>query len=134
MADAGITLAAVAAATDRVRLGPMITPLAHRRPVKVAKETVTLDRLSGGRLTLGVGLGSDRFGSELPKAGEEVDDRRRGRMLDESLDILVAAWSAELLHHHGPHYTVDGIQFLPRPVQRPYRSELTIAVSQAPSR
>ena len=119
VADAWITLAAVAAATERVRLGPMITPLARRRPVKVARETVTLDRLSGGRLTLGVGLGSDRFGSELSKTGEEIDDRRRGEMLDESLDILAAAWSGELVHHHGPHYTVDGIQFLPRPVQRP---------------
>jgi alkanesulfonate monooxygenase SsuD/methylene tetrahydromethanopterin reductase-like flavin-dependent oxidoreductase (luciferase family) len=83
VADAWITLAAVAAATERVRLGPMITPLARRRPVKVARETVTLDRLSGGRLTLGAGLGSDRFGSELSKTGEEIDDRRRGQMLDD---------------------------------------------------
>ena len=102
VADAWITLAAVAAATERVRLGPMITPLARRRPVKVARETVTLDRLSGGRLTLGAGLGSDRFGSELSKTGEETGDRRRGQMLDESLDILAAAWSGELVHHHGP--------------------------------
>jgi alkanesulfonate monooxygenase SsuD/methylene tetrahydromethanopterin reductase-like flavin-dependent oxidoreductase (luciferase family) len=119
VADAWITLAAIAAATERVRLGPMVTPLARRRPAKVARETATLDRLSGGRLTLGVGLGSDRFGSELSKTGEEIDDRLRGQMLDESLDILTAAWSGESLHHHGPHCTVDGIQFLPRPVQRP---------------
>ena len=102
VADAWITLAAVAAATERVRLGPMITPLARRRPVKVARETVTLDRLSGGRLTLGAGLGSDHFGSELSKTGEETGDRRRGQMLDESLDILAAAWSGGLVHHHGP--------------------------------
>ena len=78
-----------------------------------------LDQLSGGRLTLGVGLGSDRFGGELSKTGEQVDDRQRGQMLDESLDILTAAWSGQPVHHHGPHYTVDGIRFLPRPVQRP---------------
>ena len=119
VADSWITLASIASATERVRLGPMITPLARRRPVKVARETATLDRLSGGRLILGAGLGSDRFGSELSKTGEEMDDRRRGQMLDESLDILTAAWSGELVHHDGPHYTVDGIQFLPRPVQRP---------------
>ena len=119
VADAWITLAAIAAATDRVRLGPMVTPLARRRPVKVARETATLDRLSSGRLTLGVGLGSDRFGGELSKTGEEIDDRLRGQMLDESLDILAAAWSGRTVHHHGPHYTVDGIQFLPRPVQEP---------------
>jgi alkanesulfonate monooxygenase SsuD/methylene tetrahydromethanopterin reductase-like flavin-dependent oxidoreductase (luciferase family) len=119
VADPWITLAAIATATERLRFGPMVTPLARRRPAKVAKETATLDRLSGGRLTLGVGLGSDRFGDELRATGEEVDDRRRAQMLDESLEILAAAWSGEPVHHHSRHYTVDGISFLPRPVQQP---------------
>jgi alkanesulfonate monooxygenase SsuD/methylene tetrahydromethanopterin reductase-like flavin-dependent oxidoreductase (luciferase family) len=119
VADPWITLAAVATATERVRLGPMVTPLARRRPVKVARETATLDRLSGGRLTLGVGLGGDEFASEFSVTGEELDQRRRARMLDESLGILTAAWSGEPVHHRGEHYTVDGMRFLPRPVQRP---------------
>jgi alkanesulfonate monooxygenase SsuD/methylene tetrahydromethanopterin reductase-like flavin-dependent oxidoreductase (luciferase family) len=119
VADPWITLAAMATATERIRLGPMVTPLARRRPVKVARETATLDRLSGGRLTLGVGLGSDRFGSEYSITGEELDDRRRASMLDESLEILAAAWSGEPVHHRGEHYTVDGMRFLPRPDQRP---------------
>ncbi|GAA1948466.1 LLM class flavin-dependent oxidoreductase [Amycolatopsis minnesotensis] len=119
VADPWITLAAMATATERLRLGPMVTPLARRRPVKVARETATLDRLSGGRLTLGAGLGSDRFGHELSRTGEQLDDRLRGRMLDESLEILTAAWSGEPVHHRGEHYSVDGVQFLPRPVQRP---------------
>ncbi len=119
MADPWITLAAVATVTERLRFGPMVTPLARRRPAKVAKETATLDRLSGGRLTLGVGLGSDRFAGELSATGEELDDRLRGEMLDESLEILTAAWSGRPVHHHGRHYTVDGVSFLPRPVQRP---------------
>jgi len=119
VADPWITLAAVATATGRVRLGPMVTPLARRRPVKVARETATLDRLSGGRLTLGVGLGSDQFGNEFSVTGEELDERRRARMLDESLDILTAAWSGEPVRHRGEYYTVDGMRFLPRPVQRP---------------
>ena len=119
VADPWISLAAIAVATERIRLGPMITPLARRRPVKVARETATLDRLSRGRLTLGVGLGSDRFASELSITGEELDDRRRARMLDESLEILKAAWSGETVRHRGEHYTVDGMRFLPRPVQRP---------------
>ena len=119
VADPWITLAAVAAATGRVRLGPMVTPLARRRPVKVARETATLDQLSGGRLTLGVGLGSDQFGAEFSVTGEELDERRRAQMLDESLDILTAAWSGEPVQHRGEHYTVDGMRFLPRPVQRP---------------
>ena len=119
VADAWITLAAIAAATRAIRLGPMVTPLARRRPVKVARETATLDQLSGGRLTLGVGLGSDRSGNELSITGEELDDRCRARMLDEALEILTAAWSGEPVHHRGEHYTVDGMRFLPRPVQRP---------------
>ena len=119
VADPWITLAAMATATERIRLGPMVTPLARRRPVKVARETATLDRLSGGRLTLGVGLGSDGFASEYSITGEELDDRKRASMLDESLEILAAAWSGEPVHHSGEHYTVDGMRFLPRPVQRP---------------
>lgn len=119
VADPQITLSAIASATEHIRLGPMVTPLARRRPAKVARETATLDRLSGGRLTLGVGLGSDRFAGEYSITGEEVDDRRRARMLDEALDILEAAWSGELVRHRGEHYTVDAMRFLPRPMQRP---------------
>ncbi|WP_444951181.1 LLM class flavin-dependent oxidoreductase [Micromonospora ureilytica] len=91
VADPWITLAAIATSTERLRFGPMVTPLARRRPTKVVRETATLDQLSGGRLTLGVGLGSDRFADELSATGEELDDRRRGQMLDDSLEILAAA-------------------------------------------
>ncbi|WP_199523764.1 LLM class flavin-dependent oxidoreductase [Micromonospora craterilacus] len=119
VADPWITLAAVATTTERLRLGPMVTPVARRRPTKLARETVTLDRLSGGRLTLGIGLGSDKYGSELSRTGEQTDDRRRGNMLDEAMDVLTAAWSGEPVHHRTDHYTVDGIRFLPRPVQQP---------------
>jgi alkanesulfonate monooxygenase SsuD/methylene tetrahydromethanopterin reductase-like flavin-dependent oxidoreductase (luciferase family) len=73
VADPWITQAAVAAATEAVMLGPMVTPLARRRPAKVARETATLDRLSGGRLILGVGLGGDQFGGRL------LNDRGAGR-------------------------------------------------------
>lgn len=119
VADPWIALAAIATSTQRLRLGPMVSTLARRRPTKVARETATLDRLSDGRLTLGVGLGSDRFAGELSKTGEQLDDRRRGQMLDESLAILAAAWSGEPVRHRSEHYTVDEIAFLPRPVQRP---------------
>jgi alkanesulfonate monooxygenase SsuD/methylene tetrahydromethanopterin reductase-like flavin-dependent oxidoreductase (luciferase family) len=119
VADPWITLAAVAAATETVRLGPMVTPLARRRPAKLARETATLDRLSGGRLTLGVGLGSDTYGRELSRTGEEPDDRVRAAMLDEALAVLATAWSGTQVRHRGEHYTIDGIRFLPRPVQRP---------------
>jgi alkanesulfonate monooxygenase SsuD/methylene tetrahydromethanopterin reductase-like flavin-dependent oxidoreductase (luciferase family) len=119
VADPWITLAAVATATETLRFGPMVSPLARRRPAKVARETATLDRLGDGRLTLGVGIGGDRFAGELSKTGEQVDDKIRAQMLDELLGILRAAWSGETVDHRGAHYVVDGVRFLPRPVQRP---------------
>ena len=118
VADPWITLAAVAAATSTVRLGPMVTPLPRRRPAKVARETATLDRLSAGRLTLGVGIAGDGAG-ELSGTGEELAARVRAAMLDESLEILASAWTGEPVRHRGEHLTVDGIRFLPRPVQQP---------------
>lgn len=118
LADVWIVLAAIAAATERVRLGPMVTPLARRRPQKVARETVTLDRLSEGRLVLGVGLGVDS-GGELGRFGEEVDERRRAARLDEGLEVLLALWSGEVVDHHGPHFTAAGVRFLPTPLQQP---------------
>jgi len=119
VADPQIMLAAIAAATERIRLGPMVTPLARRRPAKVARETATLDRLSDGRLTLGVGLGGDKFAGEYSTTGGELDDRKRARMLDEVLGILQTAWTGEPVRHREEHYTIDTMRFLPRPVQHP---------------
>jgi alkanesulfonate monooxygenase SsuD/methylene tetrahydromethanopterin reductase-like flavin-dependent oxidoreductase (luciferase family) len=105
LADPWVTLAGIAVATQRLVIGPLITPLARRRPHQLARETVTLDRLSGGRLVLGVGLGSDRTGEFDPaRFGEEGDPRARARLLDEGLDRLLAYW--------------DG-GFEPGPVQQP---------------
>lgn len=116
VADPWVTLAAAVMATERLQLGPMVTPLARRRPAMVARQAVTLDRLSGGRLTLGVGIGSDRFGEEFSRFGDETDDRKRAEMTDEALAVLRTAWSGETVDHHGTHYTVDQVEFLPRPV------------------
>jgi alkanesulfonate monooxygenase SsuD/methylene tetrahydromethanopterin reductase-like flavin-dependent oxidoreductase (luciferase family) len=105
VADPWITLAAVAAATRGLTIGPLVTPLPRRRPHKLARETVTLDRLSGGRLVLGVGIGSDRSGEfDRDRFGEEEEPRARARLLDDGLDRLAAYWGGE---------------FEPRPVQRP---------------
>src|SRR4051794_41381234 len=80
-------MAAVACATERVRIGPLVTPTPRRRIAKLARETVTLDRLSGGRLVLGVGIGGDRHGEVVP-FGDSRDPRERARLLDEGLDRL----------------------------------------------
>src|SRR5262245_15849006 len=82
VADPWVTLTAVALATGRVRIGTLVTPIPRRRPHQLARETVTLDRLSGGRLVLGIGIGSDQTGEFNPERfGEEGDARARGRML-----------------------------------------------------
>lgn len=119
LADPWIVLAAAAAATSRIRLGPMVSVIARRRPAVLSRQTASLDLLSDGRLVLGVGIGGDRFGEEYSRFGDEVDDRIRAEMTDEALDILRGAWSGETVTHLGAHYTVDGVRFLPRPAQRP---------------
>ena len=114
--DPWIALAAMAVATERIELGPMVTPLARRRPWIVARQAVALDRLSGGRMVLGLGLGLDTSGGELSRFGEETDDRRRAAMLDEGLDVLTGLLCGEPVDHRGEHYRAEA-QFLPGPVR-----------------
>jgi alkanesulfonate monooxygenase SsuD/methylene tetrahydromethanopterin reductase-like flavin-dependent oxidoreductase (luciferase family) len=101
--DPWVALAAIATRTERLRIGPLVTPVPRRRPQKLARETVTLDLLSGGRTVLGVGIGSDQFG-ELSPFGDPSEPRELGRLLDEGLAKLMSYWSGS---------------FTPVPVQRP---------------
>jgi alkanesulfonate monooxygenase SsuD/methylene tetrahydromethanopterin reductase-like flavin-dependent oxidoreductase (luciferase family) len=103
VADPWIALSAIAVATESIRIGPLVTPLSRRRVQKVARETVTLDHLSGGRLVLGVGLGGERHG-ELAPFGEVEDPKERARLLDQGLERLTALW---------------GGAFQPPPLQQP---------------
>ncbi len=100
IADPWIVLAAAAVVTDRIRLGPMVTPLPRRRVLKLARETVTLDRLSRGRLILGLGTGGD-VGREYSAFGEDADAQRLGRVLDEGIAVLTALWAGETVAHRG---------------------------------
>lgn len=128
IADPWITLAAVACATRALRLGPMVTPLPRRRPLKLAREVVTLDHLSRGRVTLGVGIAGDP-NRELSGTGEQTDARVRGAMLDEGLAVLEAAWAPGATTVTGAHYTVDHLVTGPQPAQRP-RPPIWVAVRQ----
>ncbi len=105
ISDPWMALTAIALRTTRVRIGTMVTPLPRRRPVKLARETVTLDHVSGGRLILGVGLGVRP--QEWEQLGEEADLVVRGRMLDEGLQVLERLWRGEAAEHHGEHFTVQ---------------------------
>jgi alkanesulfonate monooxygenase SsuD/methylene tetrahydromethanopterin reductase-like flavin-dependent oxidoreductase (luciferase family) len=118
IADPWVALAAIAVATTSVRLGTMVTPLTRRRPIKLAREAVTLDQLSRGRLTLGLGLGVDTS-RELSGLGEVVDARARGDRLDEGVELLCRMWSGRPVHFHGEHFTADDVTVLPTPVQQP---------------
>jgi alkanesulfonate monooxygenase SsuD/methylene tetrahydromethanopterin reductase-like flavin-dependent oxidoreductase (luciferase family) len=116
--DTWTALAAVAARTSRIRLGPLLTPLPRRRPQKFARESVSLDHLCDGRLTLGVGLGVNTDG-ELSRFGEDADNRVLAEKLDEALDLVCALWSGDEVSHAGKHYRADAVAFLPRPLQQP---------------
>lgn len=117
--DPWIAMAAILTATHSVLTGPMVTPLPRRRPQMVARQSVGLDQLGDGRFVLGVGLGLDSSGRELSAFGEELDDRTRAAMLDESLEIIDRLWSGEYVDFAGEHHIVDDVSFRPRPVQRP---------------
>ena len=117
MADPWVVLGALATSTERVVLGTAITAAARRRPHKLAREVVTVDHLSGGRMVLGVGLGEPP--EEYTAYGEDGDRRVIAKKLDEALEVVDGLWSGEPFHHHGEHYTVEGAQFLPTPIQRP---------------
>jgi alkanesulfonate monooxygenase SsuD/methylene tetrahydromethanopterin reductase-like flavin-dependent oxidoreductase (luciferase family) len=116
--DPWVALAAMAAGTERIRLGPLVTPLPRRRPWTLAREAVTLDHLSGGRLVLGAGIGGDWW-REYSAFGEAGEDALHGAMLDEGLAVLVGLWSGEVFSYEGRHYRIRDVQYLPRPVQRP---------------
>jgi alkanesulfonate monooxygenase SsuD/methylene tetrahydromethanopterin reductase-like flavin-dependent oxidoreductase (luciferase family) len=116
--DPWVALAAMAISTNHIRLGTEVTPLSRRRPWKLARETVTLDHLSGGRLTLGVGIG-DVNDPGYANVGEATDARLRAAMVDEALDILAGLWSGQPFNYQGQHYQVRDLTFLPRPVQTP---------------
>jgi alkanesulfonate monooxygenase SsuD/methylene tetrahydromethanopterin reductase-like flavin-dependent oxidoreductase (luciferase family) len=118
VAEPWTLLAAIAQATERIRIGPMVTPLPRRRPWQVARQAATLDHLSGGRAVLGVGLGGDWFG-DYSGFGETADQRAHGAQLDEALAVITGLWSGEPFSYTGQHYTIRDVQFLPRPVQQP---------------
>ncbi len=118
MADPWIALAAIAAGTEHIRIGPMVTPIARRRPWKVAREATSLDQLSRGRLIFGAGLGNPAD-TEFEVFGEPSDARIRADKLDEGLEIMAGMWSGQPYGFDGRYNQVERYTFLPRPIQRP---------------
>ncbi len=117
--DPWVTLAAMALATRRVTLGPMVAAVTRRRPWKLAREVATLDLLSGGRMVLPVGLGAAGDDAGFREVGEEMGMRARAELLDETLAILDGLWRGEPFSFTGKHYHVGSMTQLPVPSQRP---------------
>lgn len=121
--DPMIGLAAAAMTTRRIRLGPMIIPAPLRVPWKIASESLALDRLSEGRLTLGLGAGAVWMGwSSFPDA--RTDAQARAEMLDETIDILTLLYQCKQFDYDGKHFRLkltlmDEMHYPPRPVQQP---------------
>jgi len=114
IADAWTCCAAVAMRTETLLFGPMVTPLARRRPQVLARQAASLAVLSGGRFVLGLGLGDDWVG-EFSAFGDEPDPKARGRMLDEGLEVLTALLSGVPVDHDGAHYAAREVHFRPAP-------------------
>lgn len=116
--DPWVVMGAIGQATDRIVIGPMVVALPRHRPWVVARQAVSLDRLTGGRLVLGVGIGfppDPEFGT----FGDPVGERVRADMLDEALEIVLGVWSGDPFAHRGPHYTIGTTTFRPAPFQQP---------------
>ncbi|HEV2374435.1 MAG TPA: LLM class flavin-dependent oxidoreductase [Streptosporangiaceae bacterium] len=116
--DPWVTLAAMAVATSRVRLGLTVTPVPRRRPWKLASEAVALDHLSQGRLILGVGSG-DANDPAFSATGEPLRPGVRAELLDEGLAVMTELWTGEPVTFHGRHFHVEKLTLSPRPVQQP---------------
>lgn len=117
MADAWVLLGAIAVQTSRIRIGTTVTALPRHQPHEVARQAVTVDRLSQGRMVLGVGLGEPP--SEYTALGRTADRATLATMLDEGLQVVSGLWSGQPFSHSGRHYSLDGVQFLPVPLQQP---------------
>ncbi|WP_434444653.1 LLM class flavin-dependent oxidoreductase [Lentzea sp. E54] len=107
VADPWVTLGAVAARTSRITVGPLVTSLGRRRPWKVAAEASTLQRLSGGRLVLGVGAGVPQDYSPF---GERVS---RAEAMSDGVELVTALLSGGVVEHRGPVFRASGVRFAP---------------------
>lgn len=117
--DPWVTLAAMAIATKRVTLGPMVAAVTRRRPWKLAREVATLDILSGGRMVLAAGIGAAPDDAGFRATGEAMGLRERLAIMEETLTILDGLWTGEPFSFEGEHHRLGAMTQLPRPVQRP---------------
>ena len=106
-------LGAIATRTSRITLGAMVFAVPRQQPWKLARESITVDQLSGGRLVMPVGLGASPDDAGFSRVSGGVTDKRtRAELLDDSLAILDRAWTGETFSYQGTHHFVRDIVFL----------------------
>jgi F420-dependent oxidoreductase-like protein len=119
--DAWATLAGLAALTERIRLGTLVSPTTFRHPSVLARMAATVDHISGGRVE--VGMGSGWYEREHQAHGFPfLDGKQRFELFAEQVEIVVRSWTEERFDHEGPAYRLRGQLALPRPVQKPHPS------------
>jgi F420-dependent oxidoreductase-like protein len=117
--DAWATLAGLAAITERIRLGTMVSPSTFRHPSVLARMAVTVDHISGGRVE--VGMGSGWYEREhLAHGFPFLDGKRRFALFAEQVEVVVRSWTEERFDHHGAAYRLKDQLALPRPFQQPH--------------
>jgi len=114
-----ITLAMIAQATTRLRVGTALLVLPMREPVYLAKQITTIDQLSGGRFMMGVGIGAYREEFEA-WAGDRASTYRRGDMMDEALQALDILLTQKVSSHSGKYYSFKEVELFPKTVQAPF--------------
>lgn len=117
--DPWVILSAVAMATERIRIGTCVAVVPRYKPHLLAMTLASLDVLSEGRVTLGVGIGDWSEPRNFDAFGEPTDLRIRAEKLDEGLGIITRLWSGEKIDHRGKHYIVEDFALTAVPVQRP---------------
>lgn len=116
--DAWTTLAALAAQTERLRLGTMVSPVTFRHPSLLARAAATVDHISGGRIELGMGAGWMEL-EHTTNGFPFPDMKTRLSMLREQIEIVVRQWTEDEFSFAGEHYRLDACRALPKPVQQP---------------
>lgn len=114
-----ITLAAIGEHTKTLKLATALLVLPFRQPGILAKELASLDRLCGGRLMLGVGMGAYREEFEA-LFGSQAKGKMRGKMVDESLEILHRLFTEDVVTYKGEYFEVENLQSTPKPVSNPF--------------
>jgi F420-dependent oxidoreductase-like protein len=117
--DAWATLAGLAALTERIRVGTLVSPATFRHPSVLARMAATVDHISGGRLDVGMGSGWYE-GEHVAHGFPFLDARQRFELFAEQVEIVVRSWTEDRFDHDGPAYALRAQAALPRPLQQPH--------------